>query len=306
MYKKILSLCLVLLMALSCVSISVSAYDPLPDEEILKNKCKAELEEEYGIADISSEGDYISFAVKFDNYTVFQWRFRNPMSAFCFGYLSGYWFDEGEIMGNYTLDNFGNVETLEETARKGFIDMDELYAELPEDAEMHLSGDVDGDKSVTVKDATLVQKFVAKYPDVVRELVNDPVRIAVADTDHSGGFEDPDWINNRSEVTVKDATYIQKKVARIFGEDDRQPFEYGEILVFVDGVDTPEYTLEDFPEYAFTGIEVQRLNALKLTMIKLKFEAEGEAGVIDAVNSLKHREGTEFKSVSPNALFYPD
>ena len=305
MYKKILSLVLVLVMACSCFMVSVSA-DVLPEEEILKTRCKAELEEEYGIADISSEGNYISFAVKFDNYIVFQWRVGYPMSSFSFRYINGYWFDEGEILGNYTLDNYGNVEILEETARKGFIDMDELYAELPEDAEMHLSGDVDGDKEVTVKDATLVQKFVAKYSDVVTELVSDPVRIAAADVDHSGGFEDPDWVNNRDEVTIKDATYIQKKVARIFGEDDRQPFEYGEILVFIDGVDTHEYTLEDFPEYAFTGIEVKKLNALKLTMIKLKFEAEGEAGVIDAINSLKHREGTEFESVSPNGLFYPD
>jgi len=306
MYKKILSLGLVFVLVFSCFVLSVSADEVSNEDELLKSLCKSEFEEEYGIEDISAEGDYISFALKFDNYIVFQWRFRNPMSSFSFRYIDGYWFDEGEILGNYTLDNYGNVETLAETAGRGFIDMDELFRKLPEDADMHLLGDVDGDKEVTVKDATLVQKFVAKYPDVVRDLMNDPVRIAVADVDFSGGFDDPDWVNNRNEVTVKDATYIQKKVARIFGEDDRQPFEYGEILVFIDGVDTHEYTLEDFPEYAFTGIEVKKLNALKLTMIKLKFEAEGEAGVIDAINSLKHREGTEFESVSPNALFYPD
>ena len=184
--------------------------------------------------------------------------------------------------------------------------MDELFRKLPEDADMHLLGDVDGDKEVTVKDATLVQKFVAKYSDVVTELVSDPVRIAAADVDHSGGFEDPDWVNNRDEVTIKDATYIQKKVANLFEEEERQVFSYDNIAVYIEEKDVKEYTLEDFPEYEFKSIERWDSQYLDLTILKLYLKNPGKDNVINAVNSLRYREGTEFDVVDPNYLVYND
>ncbi|MBQ8796043.1 MAG: dockerin type I repeat-containing protein [Clostridia bacterium] len=268
---------------------------PLEEEEILINLCKAELEEEYGIEDAGADGSYISFAVKFDNYTVFQWRLKNPMSAFQYSYLYGYWFDEGGVLGNYTLDNYGNVEKLEETLHKGFIYLDEICEKLPEEAQIYLKGDADIDGKVTVKDATLVQKFVAKYPKVVTEFVNDPVRIAVADMDSSGGFGDPDWVNNRREITVKDATYIQKVVAGIIRDFDRQaPFYTNEVYLTPTQENTKEYALEDFPEYEF-----EKLEALKdeENRIVLTLKNPGHTNVIDAVNSLNYRVGTEFEDV---------
>ncbi len=285
---------------------------PLSDEEILKNKCRAEFMEEFNIATKDEDEVYIGGAVKFTNYTVFGATFGpSPTLCVC-QYIDGYWFYAGGIHGDektnpigmYTLDNYGNVQSLAETASEGFIEMKDIFEEMPAAAHMYMVGDIDGDKKLTVKDATLIQKYLAKIPEAMDIVNSHLLGYKVMDADLSGGFTQ--YYDFGADVNIKDATYIQKKVAKIFGEDDRQPFEYGEILVFIDGVDTPDYTLEDFPEYAFTGIEVKKLNALKLTMIKLKFEAEGEAGVINAINSLKHREGTEFESVSPNALFYPD
>lgn len=60
-------------------------------------------------------------------------------------------------------------------------------------------GDVDMDKDINIKDATLIQKYVA----VLAELSDNQRILADADFD--------------SEVTIKDATYIQKHVAKLVG-----------------------------------------------------------------------------------------
>ncbi len=64
----------------------------------------------------------------------------------------------------------------------------------------YLMGDVDLDGRITVKDATLIQKFVAALEDL------HPNKYAVADVDNNGN------------VNVKDATMIQKKIAGIINE----------------------------------------------------------------------------------------
>ena len=279
---------------------------PLSDEEILKNKCREAYAKEFDVPESFEFPVMVDFAVKFENYTVFRAHHLAPPEMPTHQYIDGYWFytpciwgnDDNNPTGMYTLDNYGNVQSLAETVSEGFIETDDIFEAVSVKCEMYLRGDIDGDKELTVKDATLIQKYLAKIPEAIDTVNSHPLGAYVMDTELN--------FATTPEVNIKDATYIQKKVARIIVDSDRQLFEYGEILVFVDGTDTPEYTLEDFPEYAFTGIEVNKLNGLKLTMIKLKFEAEGKAGVVDAVNSLKHREGTEFKSVSPNALFYPD
>ena len=64
----------------------------------------------------------------------------------------------------------------------------------------YLMGDVDLDGRITVKDTTLIQKFVAALEDL------HPNKYAVADVDNNGN------------VNVKDATMIQKKIAGIINE----------------------------------------------------------------------------------------
>ncbi|MBQ8001313.1 MAG: hypothetical protein IJ298_08995 [Ruminococcus sp.] len=61
-------------------------------------------------------------------------------------------------------------------------------------------GDADGDNELTIKDATWIQKKVAKIK-VTSPFVKDEVELAVTDFDRD------------CEVTIKDATAIQKHVA---------------------------------------------------------------------------------------------
>lgn len=280
---------------------------PLDEEEILINKCRAEFMEEFGVDEKLEDEVYIYFAEKFDNYTVFRGTV-GPSSALetrqC---LDGYWFFEGAILGDeeanptglYTLDNYGNVETLRETVYKGFIDMDEVYPVLSEKCEMYMAGDIDSDKKLTIKDATFIQKYIAKLPEAVDAVNSHLLGLQVINADLSGGVDE-------SGADIRDVTYIQKKVAGFFDYEERPPFEYSEIIVSFYHTDVPEYTLEDFPEYEFKSIEINRLDAIKMVMIILEIEEDGKDGVINAVNSLKHREGTEFDSVHPNWLAYSD
>ncbi|MBQ2687279.1 MAG: dockerin type I repeat-containing protein [Clostridia bacterium] len=277
-----------------------SAIERLSDEEILKNKCKVEFVEEYNIA--VEDGVSILGAVKYLNYTVFVARYelpfdgKDPEREF---YADGYWFYEGTVADYYTLDNYGNVEKLEETADKGFIDLDEIFPTFSEIGEMHLSGDIDGDKKLTVKDATLIQKYLAKYPEAVETVWTHSINFRVADADLSGLYIDS--LNDDSAITINDATYIQKKVARKISDNDRQPFEYGEIIVAVKDEDEKVYTLEDFPEYEFESVE-RAVYAKDMYILTLK--NSGKENVIDAVNSLKYREGVDISYAQPNYLDY--
>lgn len=280
---------------------------PLSDEEILENKCKAEFIEEYNIATEDENEVHIVGAVKYPNYTVFVARYelpfdgKDPERDF---YVDGYWFYEGTVADYYTLDNYGNVEKLEETANKGFIDLDEIYSTFSKVGEMHLRGDIDGDKSLTIKDATLIQKYLAKYPEAVETVWTHPINFRVADADLSGLYIES--INDDSEITIKDATYIQKKVAKIIVEDERPRFSYDHIIVSFDTKDVREYTLEDFPEYEFERIERWEALSFDCVTLTLYLKNPGKENVIDAVNSLKYREGSEFWTVHEDGLMYPD
>ena len=280
---------------------------PLDEEKILINKCRAEYMEEFGIDKELEDEVYIYFAAKFDNYTVFRGTAGPSPALETRQYLDGYWFFEGAILGDeednptglYTLDNYGNVQPLRETVYEGFIDMDEVYPVLSEKCEMYMAGDIDNDKALTIKDATLIQKYLSNIPEAVSAVRNRLLGLFVINADLSGGVDE-------SGADIRDVTYIQKKVAGFFDYEERPPFAYNEIIVSFYHTDVPEYTLEDFPEYEFKSIEINRLDAIKMVMIILEIEEDGKDGVIKAVNSLKYREGTEFDSVHPNWLAYSD
>lgn len=280
----------------------------LSEEELLENQCKVGFMEEFGIATEDEDEVYVEFAVKFANYTVFRATFGGSPALETYDYIDGYWFWAGAIFGDedynptglYTLDNYGNVESLEETENKGFIDMDDIFPELSEKCKMYLAGDIDDDKKLTVKDATLIQKYLAKVPEARDKVYSHYLGIKVMDADLSGGDA---LFGYEPSVNIKDATYIQKKVAKIIGgSDDRQPFEYGEILVTTSSEDEKIYTVEDFPEYEFESIE--RIDLSWGDMYVLKLKNYGKEYVIDAVNSLKYREGKDVVNVFPNWLAY--
>lgn len=308
MYKRIFCFVLSMLMLCGMFTFSVSA-DPVDPEITLKNKCKVGFMEEFGIATEDEDEVYVEFAVKFANYTVFRATFGGSPALETYDYIDGYWFWAGAIFGDedynptglYTLDNYGNVESLEETENKGFIDMDDIFPELSEKCKMYLAGDIDDDKKLTVKDATLIQKYLAKVPEARDKVYSHYLGIKVMDADLSGGDA---LFGYEPSVNIKDATYIQKKVAKIIGgSDDRQPFEYGEILVTTSSEDEKIYTVEDFPEYEFESIE--RIDLSWGDMYVLKLKNYGKEYVIDAVNSLKYREGKDVVNVFPNWLAYP-
>ncbi len=282
----------------------------LGENNELKTKCKTAYIEQYGLTGEMAQYSQVVFAIQYENYAVFRVYpgVVQPMESF--QYIDGYWFWEGNLIGDetdnptglYTLDNYGNVQSLSKTVNEGFIDLDEIYPVLSEATPMYMAGDIDGDKQLTVKDATLIQKYLVKIPEAVDKVYDHYLGLQVMDADLSGGTEM--FGSEGVEVNIKDATYVQKKVAKIIKEEDLQPFEYGEILVTIDGVDIPDYTVEDFPEYAFKSIEINKMNTLGFTMIILELETEGKANVIDAINSLRYRVGTEFMSVYPNYLIY--
>lgn len=284
---------------------------PLSAEEILENKCKAEFIEEYGVATEDEDEVYIGGAVKFTNYTVFG-ATVGPLPQLCVQqYIDGYWFFEGAICGGetnpigmYTLDNYGNVQSLSETVNEGFLDLDEVFEELSEKCEMYLRGDIDSDKRLTVKDATLIQKYLAKVPEAMDTVNSHLLGVKVMDADLSGAFTE--YYDFSADVNIKDATYIQKKVANIIKEEELQLFSYDSIVIYIDKKDVKEYTLEDFPEYEFESLERWDSKYLDLTILTLCLKDSGKENVINAVNSLRYREDTEFDTVEANYLAYND
>lgn len=278
---------------------------PLTDgekEECLKEKCKEAYVKEYGI-DTGLLPARVEFAVQFENYAVFQASHIEPAQMESFQYIYGYWFyepcilgeDDNNPLGLYTLDNYGNVESLYNTAGKSFIDMDEIFPELSEKCNMYLSGDIDSDKKLTVKDATLIQKYLAKLPEAV-EIVNaHNISQCVMETDRPLAKT---MFNDYSDVNVKDATYVQKKIAKLIKDYNKQEFALDAISISIWKEEVKEYTPEDFPEFEVEKIDRFDSSMLEMTLLTVYLKQTGKSNVINAVNSLKYRKGTEFDSVN--------
>lgn len=126
-----------------------------------------------------------------------------------YGYGIGV-FDDGGLFHNggivsylsvvltYPENNFNVfvVSNEYETGLTGIIET--LAFEIAENFNaQRMYGDVNGDKNISVKDATLIQKFAAKYFKLIT------IEMLCAD------------VNGDEKVNVKDATAIQKYVAKI-------------------------------------------------------------------------------------------
>lgn len=295
MCRKILSLVFAVFMVCSVSVFSVSADELLAEIETLEYKCKTELIEEYTITDVSCVDVY--FAEKLDNYTVFFAQDGPHISTEKSDYINGYWFYIDTTADYYTLDNYGNVETLKETALKGFVDMDEVFERLEGVADMYLLGDIDGDRALTVKDATFVQKCIAKIPEAVDKLNSHPVNFHVADADIS-------YVLDGDKPNIKDVTCIQKRIAKIGIPEDVQTFAYDQISICFYREDVKQYSLADFPEYEFESIERWDSEYGGLTILTLYLKNPGRENVLDAMNSLKYREGEEFDVVDVKHFEY--
>lgn len=278
---------------------------PLDEDDELQLKCKTAYIKQYGLTGEMAQYSWVDFAIQYENYAVFRVYpgIVQPMESF--QYMYGYLFWEANIIGHendnptgiYTLDNYGNVESLYETANKGFIDLDEIYPTLSKVAPMYMAGDIDSDSKITVKDATLIQKYLAKIPEALDVVYNHRLGYCVMEVDQPWGLK---MFDSYAEVNIKDATYIQKKVANmIIPHNNEPPFDYNNVIVYVDGENIKEeYTLEDFPEYEFESIERWDSQYLELSILTLSLKNPSKSNVIDAINSLKYREGTEFSEVT--------
>lgn len=301
MYKKILSLCIALLLVFFCVPSSVSA-ESLTGEDRLEEICRNEFVEEYGIS--SEDEVYIDFAIKLENFTVFRAHTQDTPGFEAYQYLDGYWFRTPGIYGDihnptglYVLDNYSNVEDLSAICYKGFIDMDDIYEALSERCEMYILGDSDRDGKVNIKDATFIQKYLARVSSVTDKVAeNTYLAKRLMDFDLSGGI---DMFEDCGDVDVRDATFMQKKLARIFWDAEDDEFSTTEILVYVSTEDEADFTLEDFPEYEFKSVKRYEYSE-DLYILELK--NPGKENAIDAVRSLKYREGYDIIHADVNTF----
>ncbi|MBQ2825250.1 MAG: dockerin type I repeat-containing protein [Clostridia bacterium] len=166
--------------------------------------------------------------------------------------------------------------------------------------EKFIYGDVDLDGNVTVKDATLIQKGLAKVTYVTA------VQRYLADPDGTG-------------YSIKNATAIQKYLAKyktttpwnteiIMASQDEFSsqintdgnFKTDRIIIYPTNT-KQEYTLSDFPEYIFT----------KIVKTEYDFNPEGKyytlyltypnkSNVLTAIELLDYRANIDLKNIYPS------
>ncbi|MDO5124122.1 MAG: dockerin type I repeat-containing protein [Eubacteriales bacterium] len=170
-------------------------------------------------------------------------------------------------------------------------------------------GDVDIDGTVTIKDATLIQKGLAKitYVDAVQKYLADP---------EADGF------------SVKNATSIQKHLANITQDtewgkvvdmkltdkftkeipSDTSLYENNSIIVTAKSGYGEEYTIEDFKEYEFVSIEkiggVYNPEGPNIYVLYLK--NPGTENIVKAIEALEYRANLDLESVTVNGISIAD
>ena len=163
--------------------------------------------------------------------------------------------------------------------------------------EKFIYGDVDLDGTVTVKDATLIQKGLANitYVTAVQKYLADP---------ESTGY------------SIKNATAIQKYLANYetttpWGEElvmasqdefsgdvwENGVYKGTYILVYPKTNISYDYALEDFPEYSFSKIEKKLRNSTQTTYYKLYLEAPSKDSAIEALKALDYRANIDLKHI---------
>lgn len=141
-----------------------------------------------------------------DDYYVFRPNSNAPLLVveqtigdylFVWGSIAG---DElANPVGIYVTDSLGNADTLEEAHNKGVVDISKVSKVVPY---AYLYGDADNDGTLTVCDATYIQKITAGINSTAegRKMI---------------AYTSPDDMNRDGKVNVKDATAIQKHIAGI-------------------------------------------------------------------------------------------
>lgn len=168
--------------------------------------------------------------------------------------------------------------------------------------EKFIYGDVDLDGDVTVKDATLIQKGLAKITYVTA------VQRYLADPDGTG-------------YSIKNATAIQKYLAKYetsiswgeelvmasqdeFSSDISLDDMYHGNFISVRPISSLEfsyeYTLDDFPEYRFSKIEKFGSKNWGFITYLLYLEEPGKDNLLEAIEALDYRANLDLQDVHPD------
>lgn len=171
--------------------------------------------------------------------------------------------------------------------------------------EKFVYGDVNLDCNVTVKDATLIQKDLAKitYITAVQKYLADPEGIG---------------------YSVKNATSIQKYLANFetsapwgtelvmasqdeFSKDVSPEAEFEDdcVIVIVKILDNKQYTIQDFPECNLKSIELLAdVPETNSQFYLLYLETPGRNNVIEAIKALDYRANIDIKFALPNYIYH--
>lgn len=172
--------------------------------------------------------------------------------------------------------------------------------------EKFIYGDVDLDGSVTVKDATLIQKGLAKVTYVTA------VQRYLADPDGTG-------------YSIKNATAIQKYLAKyktstpwnteiIMASQDEFSksvstsgnYENHRFIIGVKQINGIDYAKGDFPELNLKSIETYaEFDNIKITAYYLYLEAPSKENVLNAIKELDYRANIDILWAEPDYIFYP-
>lgn len=214
--KKLLSILLILVLFVLSAAVSVSAYDPLPPDEhvaylfkdfyerntdggVLANVECIEMSECPG----SVFGNEY-FLIRFTSQDA-----KNEIYLNCFGVDNEYYerssvtnkvFGSGiaVFLGSvYNSEDIDNFLSLSDIALMNPAAIDYI-SELIGVECVGKIGDVDGDNSVTVLDATEIQRHLAELVTI------ESNRLNVAD------------VNQDEDVNIVDATVIQRKLAKLY------------------------------------------------------------------------------------------
>lgn len=201
--KKLSALALALCMLLSLVPITVSAgIMPLPTPTNLKWNDTLESGKIYATWNTSGDEAWCIATL---------YRDGTMVKDFAYARYGTNKYDFTSYMqepGNYTFIVQAIADVESAMYNDSEIAKPSAVYTVTAPAQKYIYGDVDKSNDVTVKDATLVQKYCA----LVSEL--DDTQMKIAD------------VNGDNKVTISDATYIQKYLASVVSAENRTGKEF--------------------------------------------------------------------------------
>ena len=172
--------------------------------------------------------------------------------------------------------------------------------------EKFIYGDVDLDGKVTVKDATVVQKDLAKitYATAVQKYLADPegtgysVKNATAIQKYLAKYEVSLLFGTELVMASKDETWIEDISNSDFADDC--------IFVCVKQGYGNDYSIADFPEYNFRSLKNlnEKFNPDATNTYVLYLSEPAKENVIEALLALDYRTSLDLEYISINDMHF--